>query len=120
MSETNLSSPDTNSNKTVKSATKRPYHIAGLIVFSVLLFSAQNLLAAPAKPTTSQQSAQTDSQSRKDDKAKDYGDINDEDSHATTRHTLVVADGDDGKATDYGDIDDDDGHASVRAVRIVA
>jgi len=142
MSEVTQIHPETNDIKTVKTTSLSPLNYVGLVVFSVFFFAAQNLSAAPVPLTAGQQKPQVDSQSRKGDKAKDYGDINDEDSHAINRSLIIVAqqngdkakdygdlndedshatpapqlqvaDGDD-KAKDYGDLDDDDGHAAVR------
>lgn len=45
-----------------------------------------------------------------EEKAQDYGDINQDDSHSTASILLRVAENDDEKATDYGDLNDDGSH----------
>jgi len=82
----------------------------------MLFFAAQTLNAAPAKPIGSQKSPQVDTQSRKggDDKAKNYGDIDDEDSHAATHPLNIIADQSDDKAKNYGDINDEDSHTATQ------
>lgn len=102
-----------------RKATAFSFVICGITLFTTglaPLASSNHRLHVPGTVATAASLFNSNS-----DKAKDYGDISDEDSHAIALTPMQIAGKDGGdKASDYGDVDNDDNHTRLQAQTRVA